>query len=539
MNYARLFEDCAERNSGKNALLCGSRRITYEGLSASSSRFANALGKLGFARQDKLAILAKNNIQCVEVMLACFKADIIACPINTRLSSWEVAVALSGDEVSGVAFDSGSLEHARHLRSALPPSVTFIALDETGACEHGALSFDELVGGASDRFEIVEAREGDIALELFTSGTTGLPKAVLHSHRKLSVFMAMFGFAARHGLAQRSIPTDDVILGLLSLHHVSGLSTLYGLMSGATVVLLESFAIEAFLDAIQRYRVTRTTVPSTVVEWMLDRDDLASWDLSSLVEVSYGGSPISPHAVLEAARALNCTLTQAYGSTESLIVTVLSGRDHLEGAERGDQRVFSAGKPLVGVDVKVVDADGARCAVGEEGEIVVMSPSSMEGYRGMSRGESGFDAEGWLRMGDLGYLDENGFVYVTGRKHDLIISGGENVYPHEVERCIALLEEDVDAVAVAGVPHPKWGETPVAFVVRKSGSSVNERSIIAHCESRIARFKRPSAVVFLEALPKDSLGKVLREDLVRSYCGSGECVPRAVDGRAFDSQSPS
>lgn len=517
MSYARLFEDCAGRNTKKTALICGSQSLTYAELSSASSRFANALANLGIARQDKLVVLAKNNIRCIEVLLGCFKANVVACPLNTRLSPFETSAALSGDAVSAVAFDSGSLEHARRLRLSLPSSVRFIALDEASSREESSVAFGELVDGVSDRFEAVEAREGDVALQLFTSGTTGSPKAVLHTHRRLSVFMAMFGFAARHDVVQRSIPADDVILGLLSLYHVSGLSTLYGLMSGATVVLQEAFDMASFLDAIQRHHVTRTTVPSTVVEWLLARDDLSNWDLTSLVEISYGGSPISRRAVEKAVRTLNCTLTQAYGSTESLIVTVLSGKDHLMSGEDGDMRAFSVGKPLVGADVKIVREDGTRCVAGEEGEIAVKSPSTMESYRGLTRGESGFDAEGWLRMGDLGHVDENGFVFVTGRKRDLIVSGGENVYPAEVESCIELLVDDVDAVAVAGVPHPKWGETPVAFVVRKPGSSLDERSVIAHCESRIARYKRPSAVVFLEALPKDRMGKILRKSLVRRY----------------------
>lgn len=520
MNYARLFEDCAERDSGRTALICGPRSMTYAELSASSSRFAGSLARLGVARQDKVAVLSKNNIRCVEVLLGCFKANVIACPLNTRLSPFETSAALAGGGVSVVAFDSGSLEHVRHLRSKLAPSVELVALDEVSACEEGAVAFDELVAGASERFDVVEVREGDVALELLTSGTTGAPKAVLHTHRKLSSFMAMFGYAARHGMLQGKIPTRDVILGLLSLYHVSGLSTLYGLMSGATVVLQESFDMDSFLDAIESHRVTRTTVPSTVIEWMLAREDLASRDLSSLVEISYGGSPIGRRVVEEAVRTLKCTLTQAYGSTESLIVTVLSGEDHLKGCGGGDRRAFSAGKPLVGVDVKVIDENGARCATGVEGEIAVRSPSAMERYRGMTRVESGFDSEGWLRMGDLGHVDENGFLYVTGRKHDLIISGGENVYPKEVESCIELLEDDVEAVAVAGAPHPKWGETPIAFVVRKPGSNVDERTIVAHCESRIARYKRPSAVVFVDILPKDALGKVLRKELIRVYLGS-------------------
>lgn len=519
MNFAKLFEDCAERNLGKTALICGSRSMTYGELDASAARFASAMARLGVESQKKTVILSKNNTRCVEVMLGCFKANVVSCLVNARLSPYEVAGMLVGDDVALVAFDEGSLDQARHLRAKLPCTVHFVALDEASAREEGALFFDVLVDGESAGFSSVDAADDDVAIQLFTSGSTGAPKAVLHGHRGLAFFMAMFGFAAKHDLIQEEVPTQEVILGLLSPYHISGFTTLYALVSGATVILQESFKMEAFLDAVQEYRVTRATVPATVIEWMLARDDLEKWDLSSLVELSYGGSPISRASVERAMSALNCTLTQAYGSTESLIVSVLSGFDHLKNPREGDRRAYSAGKALIGAEVKVVDEEGAACPAGTDGEIAVRSPSVMLKYRGMTRGESGFDENGWLRMGDVGRMDEHGFLHVTGRKSDLIISGGENIYPKEVEMCIALLEDDVDSVVVVGAPSVKWGETPVAFVVRKPGSALTEEQVRRHCESRIAHFKRPSAVVFLEEIPKDALGKVLRDELKDSIKG--------------------
>lgn len=513
MNFARLFEDSAERNPGEIALIGDGTSLAYAELDAKAARCAAALQRRGIGAQETVVLLSRNSIPCIEVMLGCLKANIITCPVNTRLAPLEVEAALKEASVAAVAFDRSSVAQAAHLRGILAPSVTFIALDDDAAAAVESLTLNDLIAPEAASFRAVTTANGDAALTLFTSGTTGLPKAVVHTHQALATFMAMFGYSARHSLIQDVEPTRDVVLGVLPLCHISGLMTLYALISGGTVVLQDEFRMEKFLDAIAKYRVTRTTVPSTVIEWMLAWDGIEEKDLSSLVELSYGGSPISRSAIRKATKILSCSLAQAYGSTESLIVTVLAGRDHLRDPNEGDKRAFSVGKPMLGAEVKIVDEQGAAVPDGVEGEIVVKSPTSFAHYRGKTRQESGYDEDGWLPMGDTGYIDENGFLYVTGRKRDLILSGGENIYPREVENCIALLENDVADVAVVGAPHPKWGETPVAFVVRKEGSLVTQEAVIAHCEERIAHYKRPSRVVFLEALPKDPLGKVMRRTL--------------------------
>lgn len=513
MNFATAFRDAADQNRQRVAIIDGTLNVTYREFDEYTARFANALKLFGVGPQERVLIMAQNKAPCLVSAVGCFRANVIACPINTRWSAVEIERAIEATPVSAVAFDSGSIEQGEYLRSILPPDTPFIELDEVMEHHEGMYRLKDLMTRIEPDYTIAAAADGDIAMQLFTSGTTGTPKSVLHSHSGLAIFMSMFCFAATTNLIQETTPTRDTVLALLPLYHISSMMTFYALTSGGKVVLHQGFDMERFLDAIQTHRVTRTTVASTIIEWMLDRPDLDDWDFSSVVYIGYGGSPISRAAVVKAKQALKCTLLQAYGATESLIVTTLSGPDHFTDWSDGDMRSFSAGKPMMGAEVKILDSAGNPCGVNEEGEIWAKSPAMMLGYAGKTREQSGFDENGWLRMGDTGYIDPNGFLFVTGRITDMIISGGENVYPKEVESCIAELDDLVEDVAVIGVPHPKWGETPVAFVVPKPGSSPTEQAIIAHCEQRIAHYKRPSRVMFLDVIPQDGLGKVKKDAL--------------------------
>ena len=256
---------------------------------------------------------------------------------------------------------------------------------------------------------------------MFTSGTTGLPKAIAHSHAGLTTFIAQYAFAAKHGCGHVQLPAREVFLCMLPLYHISGVTALYALTAGGEIVLMNGFDMKKFLGLIRSYGVTRTTVPQTVLTWMTKTDLLQDYDLSSLVEVAYGGSPIGHQAVCDITKRLSCALTQAYGSTEVAIVSTLTGVDHLVDPATGDLRAYSVGKPLIGVDIRILGDSDEPLPAGASGEIWVMSPGAMEAKR-----------NAWVATGDMGHFDENGFLYIDGRKDDLIISGGENVYPAEI-----------------------------------------------------------------------------------------------------------
>jgi long-chain acyl-CoA synthetase len=361
--------------------------------------------------------------------------------------------------------------------------------------------------------ESVVPGEDDIAIQLFTSGTTGAPKAVLHTHQGLIFFMAMFGYTYMHSSPRVCAPQDDVVLCILPLYHISGMTTLYGLVSGRKTILLDKFDMYEFLGAIEEHHVTKTTVPSTVIEWMADFDKLSDYDLSSLATVSYGGNSLTHNTINVITKKLNCVLGQAYGSTECLIVSVLGGDNLTVDPAKGDLRAYSLGKAMIGAETRVVDDAGEICPAGVEGEIIARSPAMMQGYFGNDVCDSAIDAKGWFRTEDIGYTDENGFLYLTGRKKDIIISGSENIYPKEIENCISKLEKHVREVAVVGIPNKKWGETPAAFVVLNENSDLSEKELLEHCRASIAHYKCPTKVIFTSVLPRDTLGKINKDTL--------------------------
>ena len=522
MNYASLFAEAASRFPDRTAIIDGESALQYDELDAQACRFAHAALGLGLSAQDRVAVVADNSERYVEALLGCLKADLVACLPNTRLSADEVARILGMNPAEVIVYDKDHREHAlRGAQSCRKAGVEAILVpidrEEANGKDRGEspfreVSYDELVAGEPASFDIVDCGDGDVAIQLFTSGTTGFPKSMPHTHESLVMFDAMYGYAAKHGVPRDALPVHETFLCMLPIYHVSGITALYALATGGTVVFQHGFDMRRFLGAIQDHRVTRTTVAQTVAAWIAQCPFLDEYDLSSLIEIAYGGAPMPESIERAITERLSCSLCQAYGSTEVLIATLLSGYDHvLDSPEKG-ARLASVGRPMVGCDVKVVDDSGNRLSAGIEGEICVKSPAAA---KGMERR--------WVRMGDMGHMDEEGFVYLTGRKNDLIISGGENIYPAEVEACIREIDGVAD-VAVVGVEHPKWGQTPFAFVVRDA-EGVTERSVVAHCERRIARYKRPSRVAFIDRLPKNELGKLDRKKLLRMAHASCEANP--------------
>lgn len=517
MNYAHLFADAASCYGEQIAIVDGSFTCTHAEIDRGACAFAHALQERGIAPQRHIALLSGNSDAYVKVLIGCLKANVVPDLINTRLSAEEVVRIIGRNSVDMFVFDEGHRACAQllaeKLGNAAPRFVSIPLAHEPGAvgvadgtdalCGVGAALPGEetlaaLMAGKPDTFAIVEGKDDDLAVQAYTSGTTGHPKAMPHTHKSLVLFNAMYGYTSKH-VCDRPLPARETFLCLLPIYHVSGITALYALATGGTVVFQSGFAMQAFLEAVQTYRITRTTVPQTVVSWLVDYPELGNYDLSSLIELAYGGAPISAQTVRKVTQRFSCALTQAYGSTEVLIATILTGADHLMSPDAGDMRAFSLGKPMIGVEVKVADAEGRAVEPGVRGEICVKSPAGMAGHENQ-----------WVAMGDMGYMDERGYLYLASRKDDMIISGGENIYPKEVENCIRELGESVADAAVVGAPDAKWGQTPIAFVVRKPGVRLTQRDVISYCERRIARYKRPSRVVFLDALPQDNLGKVSR-----------------------------
>lgn len=477
------------------AAIMGDRRSTWREIENRVARLAAGLRGLGAQRGDRIVILALNSDRYVDAYYAILWAGCVAVPLNTRWVWAEIAHALSDSEPSLILCDA----HFAHLVPELAKTCPVVAMDGAG---DGSPCFDGFVS-AHDPMPDESAGGDDLAMIFYTGGTTGRSKGVMLSHANL----------AGNFLAQQALlhyPSDTVFLHVAPMFHMADACCLLGMTAiGATHVALPVFDPAQVIETMVRERVTAVmlvpTMIAMLIEALQDRDD----DVSCIQRIFYGASPIS-EAVLRKAMVTfpNARFCQAYGQTElSPVATVLEHEDHLRGYLR------SAGRPIPTVDVRVVDETMQSRPFGEVGEIAVRGPGVMMGYWRQPELTQATIIDGWLRTGDAGYRDADGYVFLVDRVKDMIVSGGENVYSVEVENAL-MLHPAVRQCAVIGVPDDRWGEMVHAFVQLHPGIDASPDTLIAHAKQRIAGYKCPRSFTFTgEPLPLSAAGKILKTEL--------------------------
>ena len=483
---------------------------TYAALAERSNRLANALADLGVGAGDRVAVIDVNTPAHFELYFASARLDAIYVPLNFRGRGDEVSFPLEHVAPKVVAAGSRYVGLVDGLRRRSPSARSYVALE--GAAPGGWDAYEELIDAAdAAESRLPEGSPEDTASLLFTAGTTGQPKAVMLSHASFTSFM----------LAHVEPPDPDVeerALLTLPLYHVAGLQAmLAAVYGGRTAVLQRQFEPGEWLALAEEHRVHRALLVPTMLKQLLDHPDFGRRDLSSLSVVTYGGAPMPPALIERAIGALpGVRFANAFGQTETgSTITAVPPEDHdLSGppdaVARRRRHLRSVGLPLADVEVRVVGEDGRELPSGETGEIVARGARVMTGYWGEDAA-SGVVRDGWLYTGDLGYVDEDGYVYLRGRARDFIKRGGEMVAPAEVEDVLAACP-GVEECAVVGVPDETWGERVVAVVVPQAGERPSEDALLDACGG-LARFKRPEQVVFVDALPKNALGKVLKREL--------------------------
>ena len=474
----------------RDALVFGDEVRTHAELHARAARLASVLAARGVVAGARVALLLHNRIEFVEALLACHRLGAIAVPINFRLAP---------DEVNYVLDDSGA---AALIRDSRPPGVRQVPV----VLEVGP-EYDDAVASAAPRSEVADVAEEDAALMCYTSGTTGRPKGAILTHRNLVASTLSWIHEMRAG-------EDDVWLSGQPLFHIGGINGLLPfLVLGSTVIVTPTttFDPEAVLQLIEAHEVTMCIFVPTQWAAICASDAVRRVDSRRLRVAMWGASP-APRRTLEAMEATfpNAAIVSAYGQTEmSGATTLLKGPD-------STQKMGSVGKPMLGVELRVVDDDLRDVPGGGVGEIVYRGPSVMAGYHDQPDATRDAFAGDWFHSGDLARFDEEGYLWLVDRKKDMIVSGGENVYPAEVER-VLLDHPAVAEAAVIGVPHPRWVETPVAFVVMSGASEVGDEELIAHCRRYLAGYKKPSAIVTVQELPRNAGGKVLKRRLRETY----------------------
>jgi len=497
------------------AFLCEGRRSTFAEFHCSTSRVANGLIAAGVTDQARFAFLCRNSERVYEVFYGGVKARAVAVGVNWRLSCDEAAYILGDSETRLLFTDSATLALAKAAAAKCPLVSQIIVIDAPGgetACEY--LTWRD---AQSDTDHAGAVGLDDVACQLYTSGTTGRPKGVLLTHRN---FMEQRRAAAESGRWMNA-EEGSVALVVMPTYHVGGLTMgTIAFHQGATTVVSKNPDPDSLIATIEQHRVTQLFLVPAVIQALLDRCEGKPEPLPSLRLLRYGAAPISAALLRQAKAMLSCDLLQVYGMTEATgTVTCLPPADHDDSEAKG--RMRSCGKPLVHVEVCIMDAQGRTVPPGFVGEICVRGGSVMAGYWRQPQATAEAFYGDWYRSGDAGYLDEAGYLYLRDRIKDVIISGGENIYPAEVENAICDHEAVLEA-AVIGVPDPRWGEAVKAVIVLRKGSTVSHADLIQFIRDRIAGFKVPKSIDFVAQMPRNPSGKILRRELRLPYWSGRE-----------------
>jgi len=495
MDLSQWIERHACFTPAKVALRFGAEEITYAAFAERIERAAAILASLGVQRGNAVAYLGLNHPELLALLFACARLGSMLVPLNWRLAAPEHARVLADCPPRALFAEPAFAEHVRSIGSAVG-ETKLITLGEANT---GWLAWSDLAqsaGGGAKR----EGDEDSPLLLCYTSGSTGAPKGVVLTQRAL--FWNAVNSSHMHDLT-----SADRVLTTLPLFHVGGMNiqTTPALHAGASVVLHPKFDPQAAFDAIEREAITLAVLVPAQLTAMMESPRWQSADLSSLRMITTG-STIVPEAFVRKVNARGVPLVQVYGSTETCPIASYVR------AEDAERKAGSAGVAALHCELKIVDDEGRELPAGRDGEIAVRGPSVTRGYWNDPQESARALKDGWYYSGDIGHLDNEGHLYVVSRKKDLIISGGENIYPAELEN-VLLEAPAIQEACVVGRPDERWGEAVVAAVVLKPGARMSEAEVMGLFQGRIARYKHPREVRFLRQLPRSALGKILREDV--------------------------
>jgi long-chain acyl-CoA synthetase len=491
------------------------RNTTFAEFNRHTNQVANALLAAGVKKGERVCYLGKNSDHYFELFLGATKMGAVTTPIGWRLAPPEIAYIVNDSRAPfffvGPEFTGAAKEVLRNA-----PNVKNVIAMEGGVPEWK--SFESWRDAQPSTPPNVELKPSDIAIQLYTSGTTGRPKGAMLMH---SNFIETHRIMQKAAIDWNVWTSDDVSLVAMPVAHIGGSGWgLWGLRAGAKNVVAREFNPSQVLDFIANERISKIFLVPAAIQIVLGDPRARQTDYSRMKHLGYGASPIPLDLLREAVEVFGCGFAQMYGMTETTgTIVALPPEDH---DLSGNKRMRSAGKPLPGVEIAVLDEAGNKLPPGQVGEIATRSPWNMAGYWNLPEATAKtIDKEGWLRTGDAGYLDEDGYVYIHDRVKDMIITGAENVYPAEVESAI-YGHPDVADVAVIGVPDEKWGEAVKAIVVPKPGRTPDPQDIIAFARSRVAAYKTPKSVDFIDALPRNASGKILRRELREPFWAGKE-----------------
>lgn len=504
MNLGNLVTRSALFWADRIALKDERIELTYAQLEERTNRLANALSALGVAKGDRVAVLAWNRVEIAEAEVALLKGGFTRVPINARLSTDEVVHVCNDSEVKVLLTDEAHLAAAQQAVNE-HDNLQLLVMGAGGSYE------DALEQAVADAV-CADVSPDDIMVHHYTSGSSGVLKAAMHSLRNRRAILRKITFRSRLYPDQH-----ETYLHVGPITHVSGMAIMPLLSQGHTNVILSRFDVDTYLSTLQAEKVTQTYLVPTMINRILAAPNRGDYDLSSLKLLRYGAAPISPARLREAVEFFGPILNQGYGAGEVCSsVTLLTEADHALAMNGRPELFSSCGRALFETEVSVVDDDGNKLPIGEAGELVVRGEDVMQGYHNAPELTAPVLKNGYYHTGDIAYIDETGYIFIIDRKKDMIVTGGFNVYPNEVEH--ALFERpEVFEACVVGVPDADLGEAVKAVVVARDGAEIDADALISHCVDKLGKFKKPHSVDVVAELPKNDAGKILRRQVRDGY----------------------
>jgi acyl-CoA synthetase (AMP-forming)/AMP-acid ligase II len=496
----------------REAIHYGTASYTWAQLADRVRRNAAAQLAAGLRPGDRVAYLDKNHPSCMETTLACMLAGTTNAVVNFRLAAEEIRYIINDAQARIVFVGTEFLPVLAKIRDELPTVERVIV---SGGEQD---EYEQWLAGVEPLGDVPPPAPDQCFLQLYTSGTTGFPKGAMLTVGSLTAH-------AITGVATTDLGAEDVALVAMPLFHVGGSAwCLLAMFHGARIVMVRDIQPAALLDEIVEQRVSHAFLVPAVFGFLLQVPDVAERDYSAIRALVYGASPMPLPLLRRSMAAINVDYMQVYGMTElSGAVTYLGAEEHRDVAN--EYRLTSAGKPVAGVELAIVDpATGEHLGPNQTGELWVRTAQVMAGYwHKPDADKAAFAGDGWLRSGDAGYIDEDGYLYISDRIKDMIISGGENIYPAEIERVLAEYPGVAD-VAVIGVPNERWGEVGKAMVVPAAGAEVDTDALLAYCREHLASYKCPASVTLVAELPRNATGKILKRELRQPFWAGREAA---------------
>ena len=495
----------------KEAIVFERKRYTYSQLNERVNRLGNALTNLGVKKGDRVAMMQVNTNQCVEAYFAVAKIGGIYVPLNFRAKANELPYMLNTAEANTIFIGDRYLDLVESIKPELHSVKNYISLDKA---QKGTLYYEDLLAKSSPDDIYTDINDDDTTILMYTAGTTGFPKGVMLTHNSFSIYVL-------ENVSPPDAETMEKNILTVPLYHVAGtqavMSAIYG---GRTLVMERQFEAEEWMTLVETEKVSRAMMVPTMLKQLLDHPNFKKHNLKSLKVITYGAAPMPLDVIKRAIEAFpGVSFINAFGQTETAsTVTALTAEDHNitgtpEEKEKKLKRLSSIGKPLADVEVKIVDEEGKTLPVGEVGEILIKGPRVMSGYwKDKEKTDKTIDKEGWVHTNDMAYKDEEGYIFLAGRSTDMIKRAGEWISPEELE-IVLNAHPKIEEVAIIGVADEEWGEVPLCVAVLKAGESCTPEELMEYCRAKLASFKRPRSVVFIDELPRNPMGKILKKQL--------------------------